>query len=390
MSDRRTIISTQTQRQAASLSMSAAKKRTAKRKKSALKPSVVALYASVFIAAVVVIAASYRSPESSIATTSVGNTQTSQSKVSDTSVNEVVATSIAANVAEAANLPVATNVANLSVSLAAKNEVTTSNDASVSKQQIVQPTASRRELITYVAKSGDTVDAVAKQYGISKDTVKWANNLTSDTLDEGKELTVPPVDGVVYTVKEGDTVEKIAEKYKASEDRIVAFNDLELQGLEKDGKIVIPAGELPETERPGYVAPRATTSYQSSNSGTAAVNPGFQAGSVGNRYAYGWCTWYAYERRAAMGRPVGSFWGNANTWVGSAQRAGYATGKTVRAGAVFQTNAGGYGHVGIIDSVDYATGTVTYSDMNGLAGWGRVGRGTVTIAEAEARWTFIY
>jgi LysM repeat protein len=123
------------------------------------------------------------------------------------SVNKVVATTLAARVAETANLPVAANVANLSVSLAAKSEVaSTSGTESVEKQEIVQPNNSRRELISHKVKAGETADTIAQQYGVSKDTIKWANNLTGDTLTVGKELVVPPVDGVVYTVKDNDTV----------------------------------------------------------------------------------------------------------------------------------------------------------------------------------------
>lgn len=337
------------------------------------------------------VAVSYKKPESITATASVSDVVSRQSNVPETSVNEVVATSIAANVAEAANLPVASNVANLSVSLAAKNEVTASSTTtSVSKQQIVQPTGDRRELVTYVAQSGDTIDSISVRYGVSKDTIKWANNLTSDALDAGKELTIPPVDGVVYTVKDGDTIEKLAEKYKASQDRIIAFNDLELQGMTKDTKIIIPGGQLPETERPGYVAPRATWTGGGVSSSFASNN--FMSGSVGNKYAFGYCTWYAYERRAQMGRPVGSFWGNANTWAAAARAQGFTVNSTPAPGAVFQTSygGGGYGHVGIIDSVDYEAGTVTYRDMNGGAGWNRIGSGTISISEAQSKWTFIH
>lgn len=367
-------------------------KRTSKRKKSAIKPSAIALYASIFVAVIAVIAAGYRTPESSTTIASASPVSSDQSAKSNTSVNEIVATTIAANVAEVANLPVATNVANLSVSLVAKNEVTSSSDSSITKQQIIQPTSDRRDLTVHVAKSGDTVDAIATQYGVSKDTIKWANNLTSDAVDEGKELTIPPVDGVVYTVKEGDTVDKLAAKYKASEDRIVAFNDLEIEGLTKDAKIIIPAGQLPEIERPGYVAPRPVTTYTNTNSSSTTASRNYMSGSVGNKYAYGYCTWYAYERRAAMGRPVGSFWGNANTWAAAARAQGYTVSNTPVAGAVFQTSygGGGYGHVGIVESVDQASGTLTYSDMNGGAGWNRIGGGTISISAAQSKWTFIY
>ncbi|OYX53984.1 hypothetical protein B7Y92_01000 [Candidatus Saccharibacteria bacterium 32-50-13] len=330
------------------------------------------------------VSVSYKKPESITATASVSDTISRQSGVPETSVNEVVATSIAANVADAANLPIAANVSNLSVSLAAKNEITpSSTTTSVSKQQLVQPGSDRRELVTYTVRPGDTIDSVATNYGVSKDTIKWANNLTSDSLSEGKELIIPPVDGVVYTVKEGDTVEKLAEKYKASRDRIVAFNDLEIDGLKKDVKIVIPAGQLPETERPGYVAP--TLSYYSTQSIAGTL---FRGSSAGNGYAYGYCTFYAKNMRPDLPNTLG----NANTWYARAAAMGIPVGSTPRAGAIFQTSVGGggYGHAGYIESVDYETGTVTYSDMNGLAGWNRIGRSTTTIAEASARWNFIY
>lgn len=329
---------------------------------------------------------SYKAPESTTATASISDVVTRQSDVPETSVNEVVATSIAANVAEAANIPIAANVANLSVSLAVKNEITPSNTTtSLSKQQLVQPTGDRRELVTYNAKSGDTVDTVATTYGVSKDTIKWANNLTSDTLVEGKELIIPPVDGVVYTVKDGDTVAKLAEKYKASAERIIAFNNLEIDGLKTGTKIILPAGQLPESERPGYVAP--ITSYYSS-SAPNVIGTLFRGSSAGNGYAYGYCTFYAKNMRPDLPNQLG----NANTWYARAAAMGIPVGSEPRAGAIFQTSAGGggYGHVGYIESVDYATGIVTYSDMNGLAGWNRIGRSTTTIAEASARWNFIY
>ncbi len=371
----------------------AAPTRTKRRKKSSLKKTTIALYAGAFMLVVSLIAAGYDSPKTSTILSSATEVSDLVGSPQEASLSEVLAVAIAADVAETTNLPVARNVAELSVSLAAKNEVAVSTDTSVSKQQAVPATADRREIVTHTAAAGETLDVVAGHYGVSKDTIKWANNLTSDAVDAGKQLIIPPVDGVVYTVKDGDTVEKIAEKYKASADRIVAFNNLELGGLTKDTKILIPAGELPEVERPGYVAPRPTYSYSySTSSANVSSSSNFMSGSVGNRYAYGYCTWYAYERRAAMGRPVGSFWGNANTWASAARSQGFAVNKTPAAGAVFQTSygGGGYGHVGIIESVDHAAGTVTYSDMNGGAGWNRIGGGTVSIAEAQSRWTFIH
>ena len=71
--------------------------------------------------------------------------------------------------------------------------------------------------------------------------------------------------------------------------------------------------------------------------------------------------------------------GNASTW-DNALSGWFRIDRTPEAGAVFQTDYGYYGHVGIVDSVN-SDGTITISDMNGIAGWGRVGTKTIDSSE---------
>lgn len=290
-------------------------------------------------------------------------------------MNEVLATNIAASVAQAADMAVAPNVAELAVSTRVQSEYQgTSDSSTISKAAIVEVSSAGRDITKHVVVEGDTVASVAAKYGVSENTIKWANNLTTNTLAAGSTIDVLPRDGIAYTVKDGDTLEKIAEKYKADISAVTTYNDLEINGIAPGLKIVIPSGELPETERPGYVAPRAAvaatsgtliTGYSSGFSGGKTWNISRGIGASGG-YAYGNCTSYAHWKRAQMGRPIGTMWGNAGTWASRAAAAGFVVNKTPAAGAIIQD----WGHVAIVERV-LANGDLELSEMNAsVAGGG--------------------
>ncbi len=305
----------------------------------------------------------------------------------DSTVDQLMATNIAAVVSESADMPIANNVTSLSQSLTVESLLTQTDTNMISKPQIVQPAADSRTAISYTTVAGDTVPALAQKYSVSAQTIKWANKLTSDTLEPGKQLTIPPVDGVVYTVRAGDTIDSIAAKYKADKERLIAFNDLELTtSLASGAQITIPGGDLPTEERPGYVAPRATTTTTSYGSYSGGYGSGWDGGmSAGNRYGIGQCTWYAYERRMQLGKPIGGLWGNANTWAYSAAAAGFLVDGNPTPGSIMQ-NGGGYGHVAVVEAVNPGV-SVTISEMNGYrfgGGWNRVGHGDISWSEATS------
>jgi murein DD-endopeptidase MepM/ murein hydrolase activator NlpD len=92
---------------------------------------------------------------------------------------------------------------------------------------------------------------IAKKFGISPDTVKWANELelNPDLLRVGQELIILPVSGVYHVVAEGDTLTQIARRYKVQPEAIVAYQPNGLKGLNEPlpvGKVlIIPGGEKP-------------------------------------------------------------------------------------------------------------------------------------------------
>jgi len=317
---------------------------------------------------VAVIAIGYRAPEEGVtaaSTAPVANVDATPS--GRPAVNDVVANDIAASVAAAADLAIAPNVAERAVSTRVQTQYATSDvTSSISKPSIVQLTTASRSITQYAVVDGDTVDSVAAKFNINANTVRWANNVTGNTLAVGSTIDILPRDGIVYTVKDGDTVQSIAAKYKADGSVITTFNDLEISGLNAGLKIVIPGGELPTNERPGYVAPvaaRATsgtfiTGYSAGFSGGSTWFIGGFTGASGG-YAYGNCTSYAHWKRAQMGRPIGSMWGNAGSWAVSARNAGNLVNRTPAAGAIIQDS----GHVAIVDAV-LPNGDLQLSEMN--------------------------
>ncbi len=345
----------------------------------------VVTYAAIIAVVASVVSVGYRSPSeqqnyplSSITPSASTSANTAQAANDPVSVDQIAATDLAASAAATANLSVANNVSNKSVSLSIKGELAQTSDTVISRQQIAQPTASSQAIVAYKAVEGDSATVIAKKFGISDQTVRWANNMKTDEVKPGTDLSIPSVDGVVYTVKDGDTIEDIASKYGSDIKQIVALNDLETSGVTTNERILLPSGTLPETERPGYEAPGAAAVITQSTSGSSSGVLYGGGEAVGNRYAYGYCTWYAYNRRAELGRPIGSFWGNATTWDAYARGAGFQVDNTPEVGAIIQNSGGwgGYGHVAIVESVN-SDGSVTISEMNGPAGWNVVGTRTI-------------
>jgi len=81
-------------------------------------------------------------------------------------------------------------------------------------------------------------------FGVSVNTIIWANDVTAKTLKEGKILIILPVSGTIHTVVKGDIIKTIAKKYKADSNEIMQFNNLSEESILSIGdQIIIPDGE---------------------------------------------------------------------------------------------------------------------------------------------------
>lgn len=108
------------------------------------------------------------------------------------------------------------------------------------------PSSQRHTVFTYMVQEGDTPGRIAANFGVSLNTILWANNLKSSSIIKpNQELVILPISGVMHIVKKGDTLLSIAKKYQTSSDEISVFNNLNDQSSITIGQeLIIPNGRL--------------------------------------------------------------------------------------------------------------------------------------------------
>ena len=109
----------------------------------------------------------------------------------------------------------------------------------------------RFDIIDYEVAQGDSLGTIAEKFGISIDSIKWANSLKTEKLITGQSLRIPPVTGIVHKVVAGDNIYSLAKKFKSDPQKIVNFPandfaDLDTFALNIGQKLFIPDGVMPE------------------------------------------------------------------------------------------------------------------------------------------------
>lgn len=114
----------------------------------------------------------------------------------------------------------------------------------------------------YVVEDGDTSSSIAETFGVSLNTILWANDLSaSSSLKPGKGIVVLPVSGALHMVRSGDTLSEIARWYKGSSKEIIAFNQLESDTVYAGDLIIIPGGTKPKSLPSGRLIPIANSYF---------------------------------------------------------------------------------------------------------------------------------
>lgn len=136
----------------------------------------------------------------------------------------------------------------------------------------------RAEIIDYLVKPGDTISGIASKFGVSLDTIRWANNLSSiDAIKPGQTLKILPVTGIAHKVKRGETIYSIAKNYSTETQGIVdfpfnSFSDDETFELAVGQVLIVPDGVEPKVEP---WAPGAYVAQKTPDAGTISATGQF-------------------------------------------------------------------------------------------------------------------
>lgn len=129
---------------------------------------------------------------------------------------------------------------------------------------------------SYVVKNGDTLSEIAQSFGVTQNTILWANDLKSATdIHPGDVLTILPVSGIQHTVVKGETLASLAKKYSGDANDIASYNGLDSSASLAVGSVVlIPNGELEATAASTPAKTSSGTKHHSSSSSHSSSVPG--------------------------------------------------------------------------------------------------------------------
>jgi LysM repeat protein len=187
---------------------------------------------------------------------------------------------------------------------------------------IADATGASGSIRTYEVKQGDSISMIASRFGVSVNTILWANNLTARSpIKPGMTLVILPVSGIQHTVAKGETLASIARKFSADAEDIASYNGIDSgAGLRAGEVLIIPGGEVAVSSvaktstKPATAAKKATIKTGGSlasvkanpyKGGSGATIGGYYSNPVpGGRLTQGVHGWNGVDIGAPAGTPV--------------------------------------------------------------------------------------
>lgn len=251
-----------------------------------------------------------------------------------------------------------------------------------------------KQIKIYQTQNGDSLGSVAKKFGISPQTIMWANKLTNQTIKPGWQLIILPVDGVLVEATNNDTLPDIANKYNPQRynnnktirdasrdqllDKIISYNGLEnAEDIDGGQFIIVPNGAVVEAPKP---APKPkskpkTAPKDNSIDSVTSVSGGYDDET--HTFPKGYCTYYVASRMRI------TFGGNAKNWLANARASGYVVSKEpAPRTSVVTTDNRRYGHVAYVEEVTDTA--ILVSEMN-FVGFNKINQRWIPINSPTIR-----
>jgi LysM repeat protein len=148
----------------------------------------------------------------------------------------------------------------------------------VGADEIAESESSLGEIRVYTVREGDSLSQVAEMFGVTTNTIMWANDITrASGIQPGETLVILPIVGVRHTVKSGDTISTIVKKYEGDKDEILAYNELTSEDRLSIGDVlIIPGGALhaPQSRMASAQPVKVSGSGSASSAGFSHPAPG--------------------------------------------------------------------------------------------------------------------
>ncbi len=102
------------------------------------------------------------------------------------------------------------------------------------------------QISVYIVREGDTLGGIAETFGVSTNTIKWANDIKrGSTINIGQKLVILPITGIKYTIKNGGTLRDVIKKHGGSLEEAAEYNGIGPdEDLAKGTVVIIPDGEI--------------------------------------------------------------------------------------------------------------------------------------------------
>jgi murein DD-endopeptidase MepM/ murein hydrolase activator NlpD len=119
-------------------------------------------------------------------------------------------------------------------------------------------TAFSQECKYHKVKSGESLEKIAKNYGVSVQELLKANkDIKANKLKVGESLCIPQrkhakaktQDYAIYKVKKGDTLQSIAEKFGVDVQELKSFNNLKSEKVKEGQELKIPAKDTAKKQK---------------------------------------------------------------------------------------------------------------------------------------------